>query len=190
VGVRELDSGSLRLDTRASISLADWYNFQAAPPVLLPGESLNVHWCMRTLFTQTDYLRSDVLVYVQTGDSGYVEFYLGPDYVSEDGGHGGYPEHFYPHYGYPTYDPPEFLFTTTDMQEYDLFVNGTLAFHGTFHNPTPSEIFSVGFGDVIIGKSSLSEWDYVDVQVVPEADGLVSMVLAGFTVALMADRRR
>jgi hypothetical protein len=163
--VRELDNGIFRLDTRASLSIYDLYVIQTDALNPQPGESLQIGWRMRTIFTQTDYLHSDVMLFLTNADSAYVEFYLGPDYVSEHDLGGGEFEHVCQHG--PPADFTSFLFAT-NMQDYSLFVDGNLAFIGQFHDYAWSGPFYLAFGDGVIGRSSLSEWDYVEVQVVPE----------------------
>jgi len=161
---RGVDDGIFWLDTRASELISDTY--RVADPTIEPGidEVLSVTWRMRTLETDTTHYTSDVTLNVGN-DWGFAKFYLAPGYVSAHGAGVGPPEHVYllevglMH----TYH-----FVTADLTSYQLYVDGQLAFEDVFTWNYPGSGPHVSFGDSALGDTSLSEWDYVEVAVVPE----------------------
>jgi len=168
--VRTIEDGIFRLDTRGSSAIFDLYRVISDAFDLEGGERLEVTWRMQTVETSGSYGRSDVIVLIVNKDHAYAEFFLGRDFVSEDEELGGEPEHFY------NVDPgvPHVLeFVTDDMSDYELFVDGDFAFRGLFHGYAWHAVPRVSFGDAMIGRTSLSEWDYVEVAVVPEASSSV-----------------
>ena len=173
---REIDSGIFRLDTRASTSLYDFYAIQSPTFDLLPGEELRVSWRMETVDTQTTYGLSDVAVGITNSTSAFTKFYLAPDFVSEDEELGGDPEHVY---AFDQGVPHSFLFVTSDMQEYDLFVDGVFAFHGALHGNALIGPLHVWFGDTTVGRSSLSRWGWIEIAVVPEPHAGLLLVVGG-----------
>jgi len=182
---RGLRDGIFRLDTRASASIADHY--MVTDPALEPamGQFLRLTWCMRTL--ESDLLgdMSDVDLGITNAARQNVQFFVAPEFVVETGdGPPWDPEHWYPLKpgAFHTY-----LFVTSDMQTYELYVDGAFAFGGEFRGTSFRPGPNVGFGDVIVGLSSLSEWDFVEVAVVPEPSAALSAALPGF---LWSIRRR
>ena len=162
---REIDKSLFRLDTRASIHLHDYYQLHSSSFDLLPGEELRMSWRMETVETQTHYWGSDVAVVLANTEAAYAEFFLAPGFVREGDLPGGDPAHLYE---FDVGVPHTFSFVTTDMQEYDLFVDDEFAFHGGFHGYSGSGPCMAAFGDVIDGRSSLCEWDWLEIMVVPE----------------------
>jgi len=66
---------------------------------------------------------------------------------------------------------------STDMREYDLYVDGEVARSGALrHLVGPSDI---GWGDSIQGAASLHRWDYFRFGVVPEPSGLALVCVLG-----------
>lgn len=186
---RSIDDGVFRLDTRASASIADSYYVN--DPVLTPlaGESLRITWRMRTVETGTSWYRTDVALQIKNAEpDDYVQFFFAPDYITEiDAGEPWAPEHYYQLIPYEYHD---YVFISTDMNTYDLYVDGQAVFHGLF---TPSSWFpgpSVVWGDTYIGLMSLSEWDYIEVSVLPEPNGLIMITLFGLTVAYLIRKER
>jgi hypothetical protein len=182
---RDTDGTFLTLDSSASEQIADSYWVDAPGIDPSAGEELRITWCMQTLETQTDYFRSDVALSLARYESewSYAELYLGPDYVSAGYGEDGYPLHVY------TFSPGlhEFELRTGDISSYSLYVDGAPAFTGTLDRSTETGPFRVYFGDAIIGKSSISQWDYVQVAVVPEPRAL--LVLGSALLAVVRGRR-
>jgi len=172
---REVDGTVLRLDTSGSLSMPDFY--YADCPGLDPtlGEELRVAWRMRTLETQPDYLWSDVGITVSGLSSGYAVITVGPDYVSQEYGQGGLPEHVY---YFTAGAMHQFEVRTQDMATFSLYVDETLAFASNFDRPAETGPFRVYFGDAVSGRRSVSEWDYVQVAGVPEPAGLCAAAVA------------
>ncbi|MBU0639352.1 MAG: hypothetical protein KKB50_10850 [Planctomycetes bacterium] len=183
--VRSAEHGVFRLDTRGSASIFDLYEIISPAFSLQPGEELHISWRMRTLETDADFGRSDVVVAVINEFGPAVQFFLAPSYVGEDEVLGGDVEHLYfvdvtvPH----TYD-----FVTDDMSTYQLYVDGNNAFSGVFHDYAWRPKPRVTFGDAITGYTSLSEWEYVQIEVVPECR--MSMFAATVAAILTLVRRR
>jgi hypothetical protein len=71
-----------------------------------------------------------------------------------------------------------------NMREYDLLVDGVLAYHGFFDYGGDSS--SVGWGDGGQGEASLARWDYFRVYTTPEPGGLA---LCGAVFVWLARRR-
>jgi hypothetical protein len=183
--IRSVENGIFELDTRGSYSIFDLYEVVSNAFNLDVGEELRITWHMQTLETDEWSHRSDVCVAIVNESHAYVQLFIARGYVSEDELPGGEPEHLYwlgpgiPH----TYE-----FTTGDMETYALYVDGIFAFSGVFHDYAWREVPRVAFGDTIIGRTSLSEWEYVDVEVVPEAgSGVLTLVL---WIALVVGGRR
>ena len=162
---REIDNGVFRLDTRASTSIYDGYVIQSEALDLLTGEELRMSWRMETIETQTPYWLSDVVVGLTNAEAAYVQLLIAPGFVREGDLPGGDPAHLY------LFDvgvPHTFSFVTTDMQEYDLFVDDEFAFHGLFDSSALIGPLHAWFGDGAVGLSSLSQWDWIEIAVVPE----------------------
>lgn len=177
---RSLDNGILRLDGTASPQIADVYEIHDSRLTLQPGERLTVEWRMRTLVnTFHEDNRSDVSFFVATPFHTGLLLHLGTDRVA---------------YNEDTTDPDadvvslfrpgdfhSFLLDTYDYQSFSLQVDGSPAFSGVFSEGAVL-VPRLGFGDGYFGFSSLSEWDYVEVTIVPEP-GTACLIL------LLMDRR-
>jgi len=164
--LRGIEQGIFWLDTRASLSIYDYYKFEDAALEPGPGESLHITWRMRTLETAPADHPSDVELGFRNSAGRHLSFSLAREYVYEQGvGPPGAPEHAYPIEpgGFHTY-----CFVTSDVERYELYVDGEFAFQGTFGAGVPTPVSYVFFGDVWRGVWSLSEWDSVHIQVVPE----------------------
>ena len=183
--IRTVEDGIFTIDSRRSAYTADFYHRHVPAIELNLGEELRLEWRMRTLETDTTWKRTDVVVGIGNLEEEFVEIYLAPDYVAvnEDGIE--WPEHVY-EFGQDQWHT--FLFTSTDMQEFDLFVDGDFAFHGQFTRHWLLGPNRVSFGDVVTGRTSLSEWDYVQVSVLPEAAS-GTLALASLAMAFAAVRR-
>jgi hypothetical protein len=161
---RGVTDGIFWLDTRASHLISDTY--RVTDPAIEPGteELLRVTWRMRTVETDTSYYFSDVLLSV-ANDWGFAKFYLAPGFVSAQGADVGMPEHIYP---VEVGLMHTYRFVTTDMVSYQLYVDDQFAFEEVFTWNYPVSGPYVAFGDGDQGNTSLSEWDYVAVAVIPE----------------------
>jgi len=181
---RGIEDGVFWLDTRASALISDSYLVFDPALEVAPGESLHVTWRMRTLETDTFGYISDVVVGVTNAAREYVTFFLAPEFVSEQGeAPPGEPEHYYPIQGGVFH---WYQFATSDMQAYELYVDGQLAIEGSFSGNSWTPGPYVRFGDGIVGRTSLSEWDFVEVAVIPEPSGLG--LLVGLAVACLCIR--
>lgn len=172
--IREIDDGVFRLDSRASGAIFDFYRLRVDALDLLPGESLRLKWRMRTLETTGSPGRSDVALAVTNGQTAYALLFLAPDLVSEDEVLGGPLEHEF------ELTPGAwhtFELRSADLHLYTLQVNGAAAFEGAFHDSALLGPLEIAFGDVVSGRASLSEWDYVEIAVVPEPGPALGLVL-------------
>jgi len=170
---REIDHGIFRLDTRASYDIFDFYRIRSYALDLRPGEELQLTWRMQTIETQSEGWKSDIAVMVTNADWAHAQFFIAPDFVSANV-LGGDPEHLY------LLDPKSahtFGFATNDMRGYELFVDGAFAFRGKFLGYSWNGPFRVSFGDVITGRTSLSEWDFVEIRVTPDPSSAGLLVL-------------
>jgi hypothetical protein len=178
---RTIEDGVFRLDTRASASISDIYYVNDTALVPSEGETLRVEWRMRTVESDLSWYRSDVMLAIRnTTINQHAQLFIAPGFVSEEGtGTASDPEHLYQIAPSVYHD---YIFTTADMGTYELYVDGVLAFNGTF---TPYSWFpgpAVVWGDTFIGLASLSEWDFVEVAVVPEPTALTMIVVLGLTM--------
>ncbi len=171
---RELVDGVLRIDTRDLGFAFDLYNMDLSGLTLESGETLEITWRMRTIETREPYGNSDVRLTLLNEADQYVEIISGPDYVSESLFQFGRDEYLAPLVigEYHTY-----IIKTVDWQNYNLWVDDRFTFSGELRFQAIVSGPLVGFGDSLIGGSgSLSEWQYVDISVVPEP-GAVAVTL-------------
>ena len=186
--VRTIDNGIFTIDSRASFEITDWYFQHLDALALEPSEELRLEWRMRTVETDSFWQRTDVNLTISNLGQQFVKMYLAPDYVAvnEDGVE--WPEHVY---WFEAEGWHTFLFTSVDMEEYDLSVDGTHAFHGRFTRYLMAGPNRVAFGDTFYGLTSLSEWDYLQVEVIPEpACGILAVVSAAVFVTAAIRRIR
>ncbi|MBU0638067.1 MAG: hypothetical protein KKB50_04320 [Planctomycetes bacterium] len=183
--IRSVDNGVFRLDTRGSAYIWDTYEAISSAFILGPAEELRVRWRMHTLETDADYGRSDVVLIVINEAGAYAEVFLAAEYVSEDEILGGTAEHFWP------IDPAlahTYDFVSTDMLAYDLYVDGQHAFQGQFHDYAWRPKPRIAFGDAIVGYTSLSEWEYVEIEVIPEPNTALTLLLATMGIVRIRGR--
>lgn len=181
---RILDNGILTLDGTASPQIADVYEVHDPALTLRPGERLVLTWRMRTLVNTFDAdNHSDVAVYIATPFYTGVELYLGTDRIAYNGDVAN-PDaetvSFFSEFEYHT-----FGLRSEDYQNFSLTVDGIPAFSGIF-SEGGVVVPRVAFGDSTFGFSSLSEWDFVEVAVVPES----SSAVMGLAVCGLLIRRR
>ena len=164
--VRDLDSGNFTSDSRASPYISDFYRRDLGDLGPDPGEIVTVTWRMRVPWADASDYEADPAVLISNGSSEYVQFFVGMDFVAvnEDGLLG--PEHLY------EFEPRQwrtFSFVSADLEHCELYVDGAFAFTGQFSRHYIGGPNRVSFGDTFIGFASLSEWDYLEVAVAPEA---------------------
>lgn len=173
--VRELRDGIFVDDTRSSIENFDLYEIWPKELNLNEGETLEITWRMRTLETDDSALRSDVAVSIANSSNRYAQFFLAADFVSEHWVNGRMKNV----YGIAGGAFHTYRFVSNDMSRYELFVNDEFAFADSFHDVADGP--RVAFGDTISGRSSLAEWDFVEVNVIPEpTSGLALLALVPF----------
>lgn len=184
---RTLTGEALIVDSSASAELFDSYFVDLPDITPATGERLEVSWRMRTTFDTTPVPEaSDVVVTVINAEDAYAILFLGEDFVAD----------------YAVIPEPPSVYPVTagafheyrmvaDMASYQLYVDGQFAFSGVFHGTSWTPGVKVLFGDSHIGQASVSEWDYVEVQVVPEPGALaaVAFLLGGVAVSERGGRR-
>lgn len=175
---RTIGNGLLTLDTTGSMLTMDAY--QVATPRLVPaaGETLTATWRVMVPFTGGFPGASEVSVILVNPALEYVEIHIGQDHVEEDRYRLGWTE------GFALISPALFhtyALKTVDFQNYDFFVDGTLAFSSDFHWQALGKGPKAAFGDFFIGgTTSIASWDYVEVAVTPEAHSMwIMTVLVG-----------
>lgn len=184
---RTVSGNVFRLDTSEDPLSYDFYRL--ASQMLAPsiGERLVVTWSMRTLFNDGEGGRSDVTLTVVTLNHMFVELRLGATSVLQVGERGVQPDRSASVRGG---EFNEFRLESADMQHYELFVNSQPAFTGEFFGYAWGETPRVSFGDTYVGLSSISEWRFVDVAVVPESHTSVMFVLGSLGIAFRVGSRR
>ena len=164
---RWLEDGSLFIDSRADwfISEEYWYP-RPGMMTLEEGETFVYRWRVKV---DEVIVEIDPGVGLMSDDDFTVIFLLATDHVIS----------FYEPEKYASFAPGEyheFLFESSDMQTYSLYIDSELAFEGAFFD----SLFSgagVSWGDITTHRS-LSEWDHVEFGIVPEpASGLGLLML-------------
>jgi hypothetical protein len=154
--VRWLEDGSFYMDTRADPQTTDSYassydgGFDPGP-----GETFVLRWGLTVMDSQrlgssVEFTSDDLwAVHFDFDEDTLVSLYEPTVYVDIE-----------PHVHH------EYELRTSDVRNYQLYVDGDLAVEGVFFESFfPS---GVGFGDLIRGGGSLSAWDYFRFGVVPE----------------------
>ena len=185
---RSIENGVFRLDTRASAEISDFYYIVDPAMNPMDGEMLRVAWRMRTLETESSWYDTDVSLQIRNAvPDEYVQFFFASDCIMEVGnGEPWSPQHLY------EIIPGEFhdyVFISSDMDTYDLYVDGAAVFQGAF---LPGSWFpgpAVTWGDSIRGLTSLSEWDYVEISILPEPSNLLIFTLIA-TYRMRCNERR
>jgi hypothetical protein len=162
---RSIEDGVFVLDTTCDIWLNDYYQIhrQIDPS---PGEWFLAEW--RVVVDELLVWWDTDLVIARDNPPGHVAFHFGPDSVListeqlefelDNGFHA-------------------FRLESNDMDEFDLFMDGTLLHHGVFESESLLQSY-VGFGNSTYGASALSRWDYVRFGTVPEPTGLALLLSA------------
>jgi hypothetical protein len=170
-GVRD---GVLTLDSLASGQIYDYYVVTDAALTPSPGQTLLASWRMRVTDGASGGHWSDTMVVIENETNEYACFYIGVDFLSELGDLHT-PPHLLPiePQVWHTYD-----FVSSDLESYRLYVDGEFVFESWLHGNSWTDGPLVAWGDGGQGAvSSRSEWDYLQVQVVPETSTLTSIVL-------------
>ena len=183
--VRTIEDGVLTLDSRESVSIVDFYNWMR-PVNPDPGETFRMRWRVLVDDVPSSY-PWDPVAGVFSDNFTAVGFQIAEDRIRST---------LEP--GIETTLTPgvfhSFEFVSSDMDSYELYIDGVLGFTGSF--VPVFEASRVGWGDGIEGASSLSKWDYFEFGVVPEpASAVMSLALiwlAGPRIRrqLLADENR
>lgn len=181
---RTLNEGILTLDDTASDQIYDFYSMRDSALSLGPGEQLLVTWRMQTLVDTWELdNRSDVALGVVGPSGTFVHLNLGTDRVAHDENRNNPDAEVVAFFAPLEYHT--FAFATPDYQNFTLSVDGIEAFSGIFPAggiPTDAGAF---FGDFVVGASSIAEWDFIEIAVVPE----VSSSLMTLSIGLLSFRR-
>jgi hypothetical protein len=182
---RTVEDSVFRLNSMASPGTADLYDLRGPDLIPGPGEFLRVDWRMRVLQqadTGLDWF-GDAGMAISAADYEGAFLNLAPNLVSVSApGTQGYSVLSLLEPG--TWYTYSFL---TNLQQCDLFVDGRLVFHGVLYTSAPETPHPwISWGDPWSGTGSDSEWDYVQVSIVPEPGTILAALLAAAT----ACRRR
>lgn len=183
---RTLADGVFVLDTLYSNQLHDFYGIIEPGLMPSPGETLAVSWRMRTVQSLPPDRPSDISVSIGNELQAYAEFLIAPDCVMEEGEYGSTPSYTVPITPGVFHD---YLFVTADLRSFTLFIDGEFALASLFHSSSWTPGPHVIFGDTHYGARSLSEWDYVDVRVVPEP-AAPFLVLLGAVIMIAGPPKR
>ena len=165
--IRSLEDGALVLDSRASTTIVDFYErHQPVDPD--PGEMFVMEWRLKV---------DDVLPHVDPSIALFSDSFRA---VGFEFSHNAIHSVFESDATIP-FTPDEFHafeLRSTDMQSYELRLDGDVVLLGNF-----ASVFQagrVGWGDAIQGGRSLAAWDYVRCGVVPEPNlgALIMVILA------------
>jgi hypothetical protein len=170
--VRTVADGVFSINSMASPGTADVYRVGGLDLVPGSGQLLRVDWRTRVLQQDVDDLDwfGDATMLVGRSNDQYASFNLGPAVISAlTPGYSGYRVISHLEAGaWHTYS------LLTDMQHYDLYVDGQLLFQDVLYTGTPETPNPrVSWGDSWSGAGSQSQWDYVRVSIVPEPGGLL-----------------
>lgn len=181
---RSVADGVFTLDTRASPWLFDLYSTPPQAFNVAEGEKFRARWRMRTIETDVGANPSDVVFAITNSSAAIVEFFLTPDAIVEPGvvDIGSFQSH-----SLAPGIPHTFEMRSSDMQLYSLFVDGEFAFDGAFHDFALIGEHVATFGDTISGLASLSQWNYVEIAVIPKPSALAGLTIA---VTLVLHRRQ
>jgi hypothetical protein len=163
---RTLEDGVLTLDGLRNDQIFDFYEIQR-PIDPAPGEIFLAEW--KTLVDPRSDARDVGVVIARDDPPGHVSFAIGSstlwirdDHVTID----IEPNVFH-----------AFSFFSIDMQEYQLAIDGTVEYEGSFDSYSILHSF-VNFGDGVQGERSLSSWDYYRFGAVPEPAPLLTLLFA------------
>jgi hypothetical protein len=176
---RYFEDGALVLDGMASTQIADVYQM-CRPGMLDPGagELFMARWTLRV-----DELvgYGDAVVVINADDARGVCMMFHEGLVRsllEPGLHAFFEPHQY----------HDFELRSSDMETYQLLIDGVAALAGSFKPGVSSSL--VGWGDGVIGAASLAHWRGFGFGVVPEPGSLASLVCAALMISARRRARR
>lgn len=164
-GVRSIEDGWFVLDTRASISIYDYYEIRLAGTLDPgPGETFVMQW--RLLVDEVQG-RVDPAIGVASDENWVVSFEYMADQLRST---------FEPGVGcsFVPGIPHSYELRSDDMRTYRLYVDDLLALEGSFWLSLTTSL--VNWGDGVKGAASVSKWDYVRLGVVPEPATVITSV--------------
>lgn len=157
---RALEQGTLVIDSRQSLEIADFYQLALPDQLHLEaGEAFEFQWRLMTTDLSGPW---DPGVGVFADDNWAVGFHFSQQAV------------------FSVFEPQlsaqftpgayhDFVLRSDNMRAYELRVDGQLALQGSFWYSLDSS--RVGWGDVTQGGASLARWGYVRLGIVPEPSG-------------------
>ena len=152
---RWLEDGNLVIDSRGLVGSTDDYGIRFDSGVDPgPGETFIMSWGL----TVEETTHRDPGVYVHSDEAWSVAFIFDTDSLIS----------FYEPTVYVELEPyvyHEYEMRSSDMRNYELYIDGDLAIEGVFFQGFFPLV--VGFGD-IVSSTSLASWDYFRFGVVPE----------------------
>lgn len=165
-GQRSIEDGWFVLDTRASISIVDWYEKRlngALDPG--PGETFVMQWRLLIDELQGNH---DPTISVRSDENWIVGLAFSADRVVS----------FFEYplgYTFEPGIPHTYELRSEDMRTYCLYVDDVPALEGSFK--LKAEGSRVAWGDGVQGSASLTKWDYVRFGTVPEPAPLITCIL-------------
>ncbi|MGE0760186.1 MAG: hypothetical protein AB7O38_24450 [Pirellulaceae bacterium] len=152
---RSVADGALVLDSRRSISIVDYYNWEQ-PLNPGPNELFVMEWSLRVDFVSA---REDPNLGVFSDDFRAVGFEFSESYLI-DAFHPNRRFEIEPHVFH------SYRLQSADMRDYELWVDGIPALSGSFFGVFDNS--RVTWGDGVQGSASLADWDYFRFGVIPE----------------------
>jgi len=162
---RSLENGILTLDGLRNDQIVDFYEIQQSIDPG-PGETFRAEW--RLLVDPRSDSRDVDVIIARDDPPGHTLFQVGPSSIWIDDG--GVTIDLKPNVFHT------FLFSSQDMRQYQLVIDGSVEFVGNF--PYSGLDSFVAFGDSVQGERSYSQWDYFRFGAVPEPAPLVVLLFA------------
>jgi hypothetical protein len=161
--IRSLEDGALVLDSLRSVLIVDFYEM-SRPIDPDPGELFVMRWRLKVDSVPQHY---DPAVALFSDTSSGVAFHFTETALISA---------LEPNVTVP-FEPQLFhLFelTSSDMQRYELSIDGSPAINGRFMPAGPPS--RIAWGDGVQGATSVSRWDYFEFGVVPEPPSMSCML--------------
>ena len=179
---RTLEDGILTIDSMHDLGVYDFYRIIRPGEIDPgPGEMFVAEWRLKVDDLAGPW-RYDPEVAIASDDQGNVSFVFNQNEV-----HATFGEPYSATYAPGVYHT--FRFKSHDMQFYDMFIDGQLAWSAPFKFLVTAS--RVGWGDGVGGMSSVAHWDYFQFGVVPEPSSLVLCGTAGWLcIATVTGRKR
>jgi hypothetical protein len=163
---RSVENGILTIDSLSDDQVCDFSEMQMSIDPG-PGETFSAEW--RVLIDPQSDPCDVWVVIARDNPPGHAAFSFGPSalWIDPDGVTIGLaPGVFH-----------TFEFSSPNMRQYRLLVDGTIEYDSSFESYSILQSF-VNFGDGAQGERSLSSWDYFRFGVVPEPSAILLLLLA------------